>query len=223
MNVTGAGAISLGVNGLETSNITGLRTRLAFFTNTFSGLGLTLGAMTKYSGPAYATIRALDYFEFEVRDNSGARIGIYPLREQAECVAKIFESRAMKIYLARNKRDATLKRNPVPPSSKSLTAQVKRAKNLFKRFTGRDSEYADKVQIPEYPDAVVCIGDVAGIMYNTIRDGKAEKYLHRFHASSRPLFCVSPDGAQLFLLGGAYDFTERGIVDTDPKTGRARE
>lgn len=113
--------------------------------------------------------------------------------------------------------------NPVPPSSKSLTAQIARAKNLFKRFTGHDSEYADKVRIPEYPDAVVCIGDVAGIMYNTVRDGKAEKYLHRFHASSRPLFCVSPDGSQLFLLGGAYDFTERGIVDTDPNTGRARE
>ena len=113
--------------------------------------------------------------------------------------------------------------NPVPPSSKSLTTQITRAKNLYKRFTGHDAEQTQKVKIPDMPDAVVRIGTVAGIMYDTIRDGRKEKYIHRFHASSRPLLCVAPDGSSIHLIGGSYDFTERGIVDADPKTGRARE
>lgn len=113
--------------------------------------------------------------------------------------------------------------NPVPPSSKSLTAQIVRAKNLYKRFSGHDATKGKRIRIPELPDAVVCVGSVAGIMYDTVRDGRKEKYLHRFHASSRPLFCVAPDGSSLYLIGGSYSFTERGIVDNDPKTGRARE
>ena len=31
------------------------------------------------------------------------------------------------------------------------------------------------------------------------------------------MFIVSPDGKQLFLIGGNYTFTERGIVDASDK------
>jgi len=112
--------------------------------------------------------------------------------------------------------------NPVPPSSKSLTKQVQSGKSLFKRFTGHDAELAGTIQIPDMPDAVIQIGTVAGIMYDTVRDGVAEKYIHKFHKNSRPLFCVAPDGKMLLLIGGSYSFTERGIVDTDSQ-GRAIE
>lgn len=112
--------------------------------------------------------------------------------------------------------------NPVPPSSKSLTHQLKTGISLFKRFTGHDAEVAGTIQIPDMPDAVVQVGEVAGIMYDTVRDGVAEKYIHKFHKNSRPLFCVSPDGKMLLLIGGSFNFTERGIVDTDSK-GRAIE
>jgi hypothetical protein len=50
-------------------------------------------------------------------------------------------------------------------------------------------------------------------MYSTVRDGRHENYVHRFGAKSRPLLAASSDGTQLYLLGGAYNFTERGIVD----------
>ena len=69
----------------------------------------------------------------------------------------------------------------------------------------------DKIKV--IPDVLIGIGEVDGIMYSTVRDGVLEKYVHRFAKKARPLFAVSHDGKQLFMLGGAYNFTERGIVD----------
>jgi hypothetical protein len=73
------------------------------------------------------------------------------------------------------------------------------------------------VKIPPLPAVGVAIGEVDGILYSTIRDGVLEKYIHKFRKADRPLFVVSPDGRVLYLLGGNYNFTERGIVDeSDP-------
>lgn len=57
------------------------------------------------------------------------------------------------------------------------------------------------------------LGKVHFVGYSTIRDHEAEKYIHRFKAASRPLLFSSIDGKQLTMRGGAYDFTDRGIVD----------
>jgi len=54
-------------------------------------------------------------------------------------------------------------------------------------------------------------------MYSTVRDGVLEKYIHKFHKRDCPLFVVAPDGKSLYLLGGVYNFTERGIVDRSDK------
>ena len=50
-------------------------------------------------------------------------------------------------------------------------------------------------------------------MYDTVRDGESEKYIHRFKKRSRPLLVSSSDGKSLHILGGEYEFTDRGIVD----------
>ncbi len=100
--------------------------------------------------------------------------------------------------------------NPVPLSKR---AQVEKAADLFEQFTGHDAEHTETINKPKIPDAVLVVGEIDGVMYSTVRDGVAEKYVHQFKKSSRPLFAVSPDGKQLFMLGGAYTFTERGIVD----------
>jgi hypothetical protein len=98
----------------------------------------------------------------------------------------------------------------VPPS-KSL--KVKRAQELFRDFTGHEPGYIDTYSI-EPNDVAFKIGNVDGVMYTTVRDGKTEKYIHRFKAKSRPLLASSFDGSQLYILGGGYQFTDRGIVDT---------
>ncbi len=116
-----------------------------------------------------------------------------------------------------------MRRNPVPPSSRAgmitrrIKNQIDQAADLYERFSGHDAEEIGKVKIPPLPDVGVAIGTVDGIMYTTVRDGVTEKYIHKFHKRDQPLFVVSPDGKSLFLLGGVYTFTERGIVDRSDK------
>lgn len=114
------------------------------------------------------------------------------------------------------------KRNPVPASSRAGASRqvrdlVDQAADLYERFSGHDPEEIGRVTVPKVPRVGVAIGEVDGILYSTIRDGKFEKYIHKFHKRDRPMFVVSPDGKQLFLIGGNYTFTERGIVDASDK------
>ena len=112
--------------------------------------------------------------------------------------------------------------NPVPASSRAgasrqVRDQVEQAADLYERFSGHNPEEIGKVRIPPVPRVGVAVGEVDGILYSTVRDGVLEKYIHKFRKSDRPLFVVAPDGKQLFLVGGNYTFTERGIVDdSDP-------
>lgn len=114
----------------------------------------------------------------------------------------------------------------VPPSSRagkrvksqSKNALIRKAVSLYTRFSGHDAEAIGRVNVPPMPDVGVSIGEVDGILYTTRRDGKIEKYIHKFNAKDKPLFVVSPDGRALFLVGGNYRFTERGIVDKSDKS-----
>lgn len=107
----------------------------------------------------------------------------------------------------------------VPPSSRAgkprvaLLSDYKRAGDLYERFTGHDVEELGRVKAPPIPKVLAVIGECDGVLYTTTRDGQLEKYIHEFAHKDKPLLCVSPDGGQLFLIGGGYVFTERGIVD----------
>jgi hypothetical protein len=110
----------------------------------------------------------------------------------------------------RSENSPKRKPNPVPPSKH---VQRRDAADLYQRFTGHEALDEVVVDKPELPDVMLVVGDIDGIMYTTVRDGVEEKYVHQFKKKARPLFCVSPDGTQIHLMGGEYDFTERGIVD----------
>ena len=100
----------------------------------------------------------------------------------------------------------------------SRRAEVNRAANLYERFTGHEADEGARIRVPTQPRVAVAIGDVDGILYTTIRDGVIEKYIHKFAKKDRPIFAVSPDGKQLLMVGGNYNFTERGIVDKSDKS-----
>jgi hypothetical protein len=100
--------------------------------------------------------------------------------------------------------------NPVPPSRK---VQIRNAAKLYEDFTGHEASEYQTLDKPVLPDVMLQVGDIDFIGYTTVRDGKTEKYIHKFSKKCRPLFTVSHDGKQLFMLGGSYDFTELGIVD----------
>lgn len=114
----------------------------------------------------------------------------------------------------------------VPKSSRGArrpiraTSEVLRAADLYERFTGHDADESLRVKVPAPMKTGVAIGDCDGILYTTVRDGKVEKYIHKFRAADKPLFVVSPDGKQIALIGGRYEFTERGIVDDSDHKNR---
>lgn len=95
----------------------------------------------------------------------------------------------------------------VPPS------EVSRAGRLYREFSGHEPDEVVTVTAPKVPKAVLVIGELESVIYSTVRDDEQERYIHKFRKQSRPLLCASPDGDQLFIVGGDYEFTDRGIVD----------
>lgn len=57
------------------------------------------------------------------------------------------------------------------------------------------------------------IGNVEFIGYTAKRDGRSEKYIHKFKRKCRPVLVSNHDGKHVSMVGGHYEFTDRGIVD----------
>ena len=99
--------------------------------------------------------------------------------------------------------------NPVPASK---VLKIREAAKLYENFSGHEADYYDEVPVT-WPDVALKVGLCDGIMYETIRDGKVERYVHKFRKNARPVLTASHDGNQLAIIGGKYNFTDRGIVD----------
>lgn len=95
----------------------------------------------------------------------------------------------------------------------SKLAQVKRAKELYSEFSGHEADEYITVNVADVPSVLAVIGELEAVVYSTVRDNEHERYIHKFRKSSRAMLCVSPDGETLFIVGGKYLFTDRGIVD----------
>lgn len=122
-----------------------------------------------------------------------------------------------KAYVSRAVVKKPRKKNPVHPSSALRMRNVygkelEKARELFHSFSGHDASPWKKVNI-QLPKVALVVGRCDGVLYTTVRDGVTEKYIHRFKAADAPVLCASPDGKMLLLVGGAFEFTERGIVD----------
>ena len=107
--------------------------------------------------------------------------------------------------------ETALKKNPIDDRRTRINKGIK----LFEDFTGERGELVGTYPHPKRVDVGVAIGELAGVAYETVRDGEVEKYFHEFDPEVRPLLVSSVDGRQLIILGGEYDFTENGIVDAN--------
>lgn len=101
----------------------------------------------------------------------------------------------------------------------SRADDIARATRLYRSFRGHDPTEVISIPPPRLVRTGLLVGSCDGILYTTERDGKVEKYIHKFARSDRPYFAVSPDGLQILLLGGRFRFTERGIVDRSDRSG----
>jgi hypothetical protein len=93
-----------------------------------------------------------------------------------------------------------------------IHSEVREAQERYQEFTGHDANEARKVKV-RIPRVAVEIGDLDGVLYTTVRDGRTEKYVHKFKRNSRPVLAAGSDGKTLHVIGGDFEFTERGIVD----------
>ncbi len=110
--------------------------------------------------------------------------------------------------LIRQYRDQKARVNP-----RRVTAKKKsKAERLYKGFRESDPKGVEKWQIPSDTRGVK-MGRCVGIIYETTIGGSPEKYIHEFRRDAAPVLAVGENGAQLYLLGGKYRVTARGIVD----------
>lgn len=92
------------------------------------------------------------------------------------------------------------------------SAGLRRAAQLLKDFSGHDPEEILSIEQKPITRGLV-VGRLAGVLYDTVRDGAYEEYIHQFKIKSRPLLVSSEDGTQLGIVGGRFQFTEAGIED----------
>ncbi len=99
-----------------------------------------------------------------------------------------------------------------------MKKELRKAYKLYSEFREETPKRGRRIEF-HLPKAVMVMGTVRAISYDTTRRGKTELYKHDFAPGSRPLLCASGDG-RLFLIEGRYHVTDRGIVDLD---GSGRE
>jgi len=93
------------------------------------------------------------------------------------------------------------------------------AKKIYRDF--REAEPSKVVKgALDVPKALATIGPVEFIGYGTTHGRRSMPYIHTFAEGSRPMLAAGAKRNQLFLVGGRYTFTRRGITDLDAR-GRA--
>ncbi len=113
--------------------------------------------------------------------------------------------------LVRQYREAKAAR--VNPRNKPATRKpAAKAVRLYRGFREAAPRGVERWTLPA--DQVgVKMGLCVGIIYATTVGGKREKFIHEFRRDAAPVLAVGEAGAQLYLLGGKYRVTERGIID----------
>lgn len=155
------------------------------------------GVFTWHENPRYRASEAVRVFKHEKAAQKFAD------RENARDARLNYVVRDMK-YVHEH---AGFLSNPVHGSA------LAQGNRLYSGFMLRGAKGSRRVNVPALPKVALDIGTVTAIEYATNRGGRPATYRHSFRKGSRPLFAVSHDGKQLILLGGAFRFTHRGIVD----------
>lgn len=89
---------------------------------------------------------------------------------------------------------------------------AKKARRLYEAFRETKPKRTRAVRV-KLPKAVFVMGYLSAVEYETTHGSKAVGYRHKFAPGSRPLLCAGPGKNELFIIGGRYHVTDRGIVD----------
>jgi transglutaminase-like putative cysteine protease len=100
---------------------------------------------------------------------------------------------------------------PAVPARETAGA-LEAARNLYHTFTAAAPDRARMVKSPRViPPVVVGLGELVGLIYRSDKwePGVPKTYIH--YMERRPLLAADPTGRRLFIVGGRYRITERGI------------
>jgi len=125
-------------------------------------------------------------------------------KKPAKKSTRVKRSQAKKTTVIKTKKN---------PAKSRYEREIQEAISRFTGFRGDAPQSIEQIELKQIDPVQLTMGRCLGIMYETVRDGEREQYLHEFEKSARPLLTVSSDGLQLYLIGGSYSVTDRGIED----------
>ena len=92
------------------------------------------------------------------------------------------------------------------------THNMQRGMRLYRAFNGFEPPRVVKVHHPRViPPVVVELGELVGLMYRSDKGqpGQPLTYIHRME--NPPRLVSNIEGTQLYIVGGSYQVTPRGI------------
>lgn len=88
--------------------------------------------------------------------------------------------------------------------------QLGKALQLFEQFAGFAAPQVATRRIDRVvPEVLVDMGALRGVVYSKDHGGAKRTYIH--FMDDPPRLMCDPDGRQLYVLGGSYRVTRRGI------------
>lgn len=76
---------------------------------------------------------------------------------------------------------------------------------------GEDVDAVSTVMLSPLPAAMWQLGELVRVEYDASKGGERARFYHDFE-DVKPVLAVDPDNGQLYIVGGDYDVTSRGIV-----------
>jgi hypothetical protein len=98
------------------------------------------------------------------------------------------------------------------PANTSLGADVRQGAALYRTFNRFEASHVMKVKHARaIPPVVVELGELVGLMYRSDKwhKGRPQTYVH--FMEQPPRLVSNAKGTQLYIVGGSYRVTERGI------------
>lgn len=93
-----------------------------------------------------------------------------------------------------------------------LEAFLEAAEEAIGAFEGNREEAPDIVvgALVPLPEVLWALGELKRIEYDRLEDGEPIRRFHDFKGE-RPILAVDPDSSDLWIVGGTYTVTDRGI------------
>jgi hypothetical protein len=110
-----------------------------------------------------------------------------------------------------------VKRSPVrgrlvPAGKVPCSLELRRGAELYRQFYRFEPAHLQRLAYPRLaPPVVVTLGELVGVIYRSDKwnPGRLRTYIH--FMEDRPQLASNVEGSQLYIVGGSYRITPRGI------------